>query len=56
MGKLSFQEFESKIKFYKNALAEAEEYKDANNIIKKDIAYVPIDFKNNLGKKILTYE
>ncbi len=37
-------------------LAEPEKYGDAINAIKKDIAYMPIDLKKNLRKKILPYE
>ena len=37
-------------------LAEPEKYREAINAIKKDIAYMPIELKKNLRKKILTYE
>ena len=37
-------------------LAEREKYKDDLNAIKKDIAYMPIELKKNLTKKILSYE
>ena len=37
-------------------LAEPEKYRDAINAIKKDIAYMPIELKKNLRKKILSYE
>ena len=37
-------------------LAEPEKYRDAINAIKKDIAYMPIELKKNLRKKILFYE
>ena len=37
-------------------LAKPENYKDAINAIKKDIAYVPIELKKNLRKRILSYE
>ena len=37
-------------------LAEPQEYIEAINAIKKDIAYIPIDLKKNLRKKILSYE
>ena len=36
--------------------AEPEKYSQAINAIKKDIAYMPIDLKKNLRKKILSYE
>ena len=34
-------------------LAEPEKYKDAIDVIKKDVAYIPIELKKNLKKKIL---
>ncbi len=34
-------------------LAEPDKYRDAINAIKKDIAYMPIELKKNLRKKIL---
>ena len=37
-------------------LAESEKYRDAINAIKNDIAYMPIELKKNLSKKILSYE
>ena len=37
-------------------LAEPENYRDAINAIKKDIAYMPIELKKNLRKKKLSYE
>ena len=32
-------------------LAEPEKYRDAINAIKKDIAYMPLELKKNLGRK-----
>ena len=37
-------------------LAEPEKYREAINAVKKDIAYMPIELKKNLRKKILSYE
>ena len=37
-------------------LAEPEKYGDDIKAIKKDIAYMPIELKKNLRKKILFYE
>jgi len=37
-------------------LAEPEKYKDVIDAIKKDIAYMPIELKKNLRKKILPFE
>ena len=56
MGKFSSQEIESQYNLIKMLLAEPEKYRDAINAIKKDIAYMPIELKKNLRKKILSYE
>ena len=56
MGKFSSEEIESQYKLIKMLLAEPEKYRDAIDSIKKDIAYMPIELKKNLGKKILSYE
>ena len=37
-------------------LAEPEKYNDAIVAIKNDIAYMPIELKKNLRKRILSYE
>ena len=56
MGKFSSEEIESQYNLIKMLLAEPEKYREAINAIKKDIAYMPIELKKNLRKKILTYE
>ena len=56
MGKFSSQEIESQYNLITMLLAEPEKYKDAIIAIKKDIAYMPIEFKKNLRKKILPFE
>ena len=56
MGKFSSEEIESQYNLIKMLLAEPEKYRDAINAIKKDIAYMPIELKKNLRKKILSYE
>ena len=56
MGKFSSEEIESQYNLIKMLLAEPEKYRDAIYAIKKDIAYMPIEFKKNLRKKILSYE
>ena len=56
MGKFSSQEIESQYNLIKKLLKEPEKYIDAINAIKKDIAYMPIELKKNLRKKILSYE
>ena len=56
MGKFSSKEIESQYDLIKMLLAEPEKYKDAIDAIKKDIAYMPIELKKNLKKKILFSE
>ena len=56
MGKFSSEEIESQYNLIKMLLAEPEKYRDDLNAIKKDIAYMPIELKKNLRKKILSYE
>ena len=56
MGKFSSEEIESQYNLIKMLLAEPEQYRAAINAIKKDIAYMPIELKKNLRKKILSYE
>ena len=56
MGKFSSEEIESQYNLVKMLLAEPEKYRDAIDAIKKDIAYMPIELKKNLRKKILSYE
>ncbi|MBO8217546.1 chorismate-binding protein [Prochlorococcus marinus] len=56
MGKFSSQEIESQYNLIKMLLAEPEKYRDANKAITKDIAYMPVELKKNLRKKILSYE
>ena len=53
MGKFSSQEIESQYNLIKKLLEEPVKYIDAINAIKKDIAYVHIQLKKNLNKKIL---
>ena len=56
MEKFSSEEIESQYNLIKKLLAEPEKYRDAINAIKKDIAYMPIELKKNLRRKILSYE
>ena len=56
MGKFSSQEIESQYNLIKKLLDEPEKYRDAINAIKKDIAYMSIELKKNLSKKILSYK
>ena len=45
MGKFSSEEIESQYNLIKMLLAEPENYRDAINAIKKDIAYMPKELK-----------
>ena len=54
--KFSSEEIESQYYLIKMLLAEPEKYREAINAINKDIAYMPIELKKNLKKKILPYE
>ena len=56
MKNFSSEEIESQYNLIKLLKAELEKYKDAINAIKKDIAYMPLELKKNLRKKILSYE
>ena len=56
MEKFSSEEIESQYNLIKMLLAEPEKYRDAINAIKKDIAYMSVELKKNLRKKILSYE
>ena len=51
MGKFSSEEIESQYNLIKMLLAELENYKDAINAIKKDIAYMPIELKKKLEEE-----
>ena len=56
MGKLSSEDIESQYNLIKMLLVEPEKYRDAIYAINKDIAYMPIELKKNLRKKILFHE
>ncbi len=56
MAEFSSKEIESQYNLIKVLLAEPEKHKDAINGIKKDITYIPVEFKKNLRKKILPFE
>ena len=51
MGKFSSEEIESQYNLIKMLLAEPEQYRDAINAIKKDIAYMPIELKKKLEEE-----
>ena len=52
MGKFSSEEIESQYSLKKMLLTEPEKYRDAINVINKNIAYMLVELKN-LKKKIL---
>ena len=54
MGKFSSEEIESQYNLIKMLLAESEKYIDANNAIKKDIAYMPLELKKKLEEENIT--
>ena len=54
MGKFSSQEIESQYNLIKMLLADPEEYKDAIEAIKKDIAYMPLELKKKLEEENIT--
>ena len=55
MVKFSSQEIEGQYNLIKMLLAEPEKYTEAIDAIKKDIAYMPIEIKKSLIKRILYY-
>ena len=56
MVKFSSEEIYSQYNLIQILFAETEKFRDAINAIKKGIAYMPIELKKNLRKKILFYE
>ena len=56
MGKFYSEEIESQYNLILKILTETEKYGDPVNAIKKDIAYMSLELKKNLRKKILPYE
>ena len=51
MEKFSSEEIESQYNLIKMLLAEPEKYRDAINVIKKDIAYMPVELKKKLEEE-----
>ena len=51
MGKFSSEEIESQYNLIKMLLAEPEKYKDSINVIKKDIAFMPLELKKKLEEE-----
>ena len=51
MEKFSSEEIESQYNLIKMLLAEPENYIDAINAIKKDIAYMPVELKKKLEEE-----
>ena len=54
MGNFSSQEIESQYNLIKKLLDQPEQYKDAIDAIKKDIAYMPIELKKKLEEENIT--
>ena len=54
MGIFSSQEIESQYYLIKMLLAEPEKYKDAIDVIKKDIAYMPLELKKKFDEENIT--
>ena len=51
MSKFSSQEIESQYNLIKTLLSDPENYKDALDAIKKDIAYMPLELKKKLEEE-----
>ena len=51
MGKFSSEEIESQYNLIKMLLAEPEKYRDAVNVIKKDIEFMPVELKKKLEEE-----
>ena len=51
MGKFSSEEIESQYNLIKKLLAEPEKYREALDVIKKDISYIPIELKEKLDEE-----
>ena len=51
MRKFSSEEIESQYNLIKMLLADPEKYRDAMNVINKDIAYMPIELKKKLEEE-----
>ena len=55
MVKFSSQEIESQYNLIKMLLSDPEKYKDAIDVIKKDITYMPVELKKKLEKENITF-
>ena len=51
MGKFSSEEIESQYNLIKRLLDQPDKYRDAINVINKDIAYMPIELKKKLEEE-----
>ena len=54
MGKFSSQEIESQYNLIKILLSDPEKYKDAIDLVKKDISYMPLKLKKKLEEENIT--
>ena len=55
MAKFSSHEIESQYNLIKMLLSDPEKYKDAIDVIKKDITYMPVELKKKLEKENITF-
>jgi len=55
MGKFSSEEIESQYNIIKKLLDKPENYRNAINAIKKDIAYMPIELKKKLEEENIIF-
>ena len=55
MAKFSSNEIESQYNLIKMLLSDPEKYKDAIDVIKKDITYMPVELKKKLEKENITF-
>ena len=55
MAQFSSQEIESQYNLIKMLLSDPEKYKDAINVIKKDISYMPPELKKKLEEENITF-
>ena len=51
MGKFSSKEIESQFNLIMTLLSDPEKYRDAIDVIKKDILYIPLELKKKIKEK-----
>ena len=55
MAKFSSQEIEGQYNLIKTLLSDPEKYKDAIDVIRKDISYMPLELKKKLEEENITF-